>query len=200
MKCLNLRDFWDKQDPLAQELYSIASLMYSGNFQILFNKFIFAWQINDKNRVGKLYNSNGDEVVSDDIVSASPLIISKTNKIVGYLILSKDTKERIDTNLSKRKYKRWLYESMPRNLIYDLLDSNEAEEVDLASKSILNTILGSSNTYKCMIINNEGKIENAIINLESTNRLDGGTVKYHGNNYIIVTDNDGFINNCVCTA
>lgn len=197
MRCLNLKDFWDKEDSLAQELYSIASLMYSGNFQLLFNKFIFAWQVNDKDRVGKIYNSNGNEVIPDDIVSVSPLIIAETNKIECYLILDKGTKEIIDKNLDKKRHLKLLEGCIPMGIMSGIFDS---DNVDLDAKDIFNAILKSNAKYTCKVIKESGDIESATIDLENSSNLGGGVVRYKGNSYLIVTDKDNFINNCVCTA
>lgn len=207
MRCLDLKDFWDKQDPLAQELYSIASLMFGDNFQIIFNKFIFAWEELEKSRVGKIYNFNGEEIIPDEIISVSPLIISKTNKITGYLILDKNIKSDIDKYFDEHSTYQLVNGFVNNRLFSSVVNSymsnsqDEDEDLDLTTlNDKISSLFQTLNTFRCKVINQDGKIQDAIIDLEKRNRLEDSIVKFNGNNYIIVTDREGYINNCICTS
>lgn len=91
---MDLKKLWDEDSEKAQELHSIASLLYSDGHYIIYDKYVF--EMSDEEKAGKLIDTNGC-IISDDVWHMAPMMTptSDGKNIDGWVIIDSDAKNRL---------------------------------------------------------------------------------------------------------
>lgn len=133
----------DSSDKSVEAVHGIATFLFGENYSLMFNKYIFGFNKVSSNVNGKVYGENGDIILDKDVVDVIPLINAGANDIVGYALLTKESRDSL-TN--------WKDRSVTDARIASLFQSMMDTQCNIAKASYVDVLLRDGSIDKAIIV------------------------------------------------